>query len=120
MAGCCHGMEYEGALAVYYKNSLTNLPPEQGYFPVQPLEAVLDVFICIYLLYYSRKERKKFDVLFTYLLLYAIMRMFTECFRGDSIRGIYFGLSTSQWISAGIIFIYFTRMIWKKFKENNC
>ena len=46
--------------------------------------------------------------LFLYMLIYPVYRFILEFFRGDEIRGFWFGLSTSQWISiflfaAGII-----------------
>lgn len=103
LAGCCHGMEYDGVCAVYYKNSITGLDPNVGYFPVQPLEALLDVFIAVYLFFYARKPRKKFYVMANYLLLYGVMRFCTELLRGDAIRGSLGALSTSQWISVFLI-----------------
>lgn len=103
MAGCCHGMEYTGPLAIYYPHSVTGLSPEQGYFPVQGLEALLNVFVCLLLVWYERRKRRPMDMLFVYLGCYAVERFILELFRGDSIRGIYFGLSTSQWISVGLL-----------------
>lgn len=41
-----------------------------------------------------------------YLVLYAICRFVLEFLRGDSVRGIWFGLSISQWISLGILAWY--------------
>ena len=38
-----------------------------------------------------------------YLYIYAVSRFLLEFIRGDSIRGIWFGLSTSQWVSIGIL-----------------
>ena len=59
LAGCCHGMPYSGPLAVYYPNSVLQLPPDQGYFPVQPLEALLNLGICGILLVLAKKETGK-------------------------------------------------------------
>lgn len=120
MAGCCHGMEYTGFLSVYYTNSITGLSPEQGYFPVQGLEALLNVGVCLFLIWYERRKRRPMDLLFAYLGLYAVERFVLEYFRGDSIRGIYFGLSTSQWISVGLLavsavhFLFLRRRMAKK------
>lgn len=120
MAGCCHGMEYTGPLAIYYPNSVTGLSPEQGYFPVQGLEALLNVGVCLFLIWYERRRRRPMDLLFAYLGLYAVERFVLEYFRGDSIRGIYFGLSTSQWISVGLLavsavhFLFLCRRMAKK------
>ncbi len=116
MAGCCNGMEYQGPFAIYYSNSIANLPVEQGYFPIQVLEAILNIIISACLINYSKKERITYSLLFLYLLLYSIVRFSLEFLRGDLIRGIYYGLSTSQWISI-ILFatslIYFLLLIKK-------
>ena len=37
-----------------------------------------------------------------YLLLYAPVRFLLEFLRGDAVRGIWFGLSTSQWLSLAL------------------
>jgi len=115
LGGCCYGMEYSGFGAVYYENSLAGLPSDVGYFPVQPLESVLDLCIMVLLLVYTKKERPKGNVLFAYLLMYAIMRFVTEFFRGDAYRGVYWGISTSQWISIALAALFFLRVIFKKY-----
>lgn len=117
LAGCCYGMEYSGPLAVYYPHSLAGVSPDVGYFPVQLLEAFLDVLIFAVLWRYCKKERKKFDIISVYLALYSVMRFGTECLRGDAIRGVYFGLSTSQWISIGIIIVCVVRFVLLKNKK---
>lgn len=103
LAGCCYGIPYEGVGALHYRNSLFGLSPEQGYFPVQPLEAVLDVGICLYLLWYRRRQRRTWDLIFMELSLYALIRFCLEFLRGDSIRGGLWIFTTSQWISLAIM-----------------
>lgn len=105
MAGCCYGFEYDGPCAIYYANALTGLSPEQGYFPIQPMESLLNLVICVILLLYTKKQRRRYDVLFTYLGCYAVARFILEIFRGDAVRGIYFSISLSQWISIGMLAI---------------
>ena len=102
MAGCCHGMPYSGPFAVYYPHSVLGLPPEQGYFPVQPLEALLNLVICGILLLVQKRKQLGTELLFVYLSLYAVSRFALEFFRGDAARGIYFSVSLSQWISIGL------------------
>ena len=99
LAGCCRGMAYDGPLAIYYQSAVTGMPNDQGYFPVQFLEAVINIGICVILICIDKKERKPGVVLSSYIGLYAAARFLLEYFRGDSIRGIYEGLSTSQWIA---------------------
>ncbi len=117
LCGCCYGMEYNGIGAIYYKSSLLALPSDVGFFPVQPLEAILDVGIMIFLLSYTKKERPRGNVLFMYLLLYSVIRFITEIFRGDAHRGIYAGLSTSQWISIALLLICLIRLFITKAHE---
>lgn len=98
-AGCCSGVEYNGFSAVHYKQSLYGLNPDTGYFPVQLLEAFLDLIIMLILIKEAKKEFKKYTLLIKYLFVYSVMRFATEFLRGDSVRGHILCLSTSQWIS---------------------
>ena len=116
MAGCCYGMEYEGLCAVYYANSVAGLPPDQGCFPTQLLEALINCGICAYLMYFTKQKKKTYDLIFRYLGIYAVVRFLLEFTRGDSIRGIYFGLSSSQWISLGLLAVVNIRVVWNKKK----
>lgn len=111
LAGCCHGVTYDGFLAVHYTHSIAGLLPEQGYFPIQLVEAACNIGICVCLLFCERRKQRPFDLLFTYLGLYAIVRFFLEFFRGDGVRGIYFSLSVSQWISLGLLIACCVRAI---------
>ena len=105
MAGCCNGIKYNGILAVHYANSVNGISANQGYFPVQFIEAVLNILIAIFLIIYSKKKRPTYNTLFLYLSSYSVMRFLLEFLRGDQIRGIYFGFSLSQWISLILFFI---------------
>jgi len=114
MAGCCHGFEYSGPLAIYYPASVLGLSPEQGYFPVQPLETVVNIAICAFLLIFGRKQRPKGMVLFAYLGVYAVARFFLEMLRGDANRGVWYFLSTSQIISIVLLTISVVGILWAK------
>ncbi len=109
MAGCCYGIPYNGFGALHYPDAVSGVSPTQGYFPVQLLEAALDVGIFACLRRIERTRYRRFALLFTYLGMYGIVRFVTEFLRGDSIRGIYAGFSTSQWISlcTGIAYAIF-------------
>ena len=98
LAGCCHGFEYTGPLAV--KNLL--ISAEKTYFPIQVVEAVLNLGISMFLLWYIRKKRPAYHILCAYLFFYSILRFILEFFRGDLIRGSFLKLSTSQWISVAL------------------
>lgn len=103
MSGCCHGFEYDGLFALYYPNSVTGISPNQGYFPVQPLESLINIGICLILLYAEKKMKRSRQLLFLYLGLYSAARFFLEMLRGDTIRGIWSGFSTSQYISMALL-----------------
>lgn len=97
LAGCCYGAPYSGALAVTF--------PQVGVlepvFPVQLLEAVLNIGIFLSLVMINRKYPQAF-LLYVYMIEYSVVRFVLEYFRGDRIRGIAQELSTSQWISIGL------------------
>ncbi len=116
--GCCHGMKYDGPLAVHYSNSITGLSPDQGYFPVQPLEALLNVGIYFLLHQYQKRGKRPFHVMVLYVGLYATVRFGLEFLRGDTARGIYAGLSVSQWISV-ILAIFSIAYVWKTKKHRS-
>lgn len=109
MAGCCHGTEYDGPLAVHYSASVLDLPPEQGYFPVQLLEALINVGLCLWLFRFARKDRPSGQLLTAYLSAYSTLRFLLEYLRGDPERGSFLWLSVSQWIS---VLILTTCFVW--------
>ena len=111
LAGCCYGMKYSGPFAVYYPNSIAGAFPQQGYFPVQILEAMLNVIISLILTRIRNKTSRKFQLLAVYLMFYGFVRFLLELLRGDAIRGFYFGISTSQWISLGLFAVSLSYII---------
>lgn len=89
-AGCCFG---------------------KNYFPIQLLESFF-CFIIFFILNYKKNDsRYKEKMAISYLVLYAVIRFFLEFLRGDEVRGIWFGLSTSQYISSIIMVIVFIKII---------
>ena len=102
-AGCCYGMEYHGFGAITSHDSLL-APNDVPLFPMQVLEAICNFIIFIVLLVTYKKFLGTYKTVGLYLVLYSIVRFTLEFFRGDLIRGIYFSLSTSQWISI-VLFI---------------
>lgn len=105
MAGCCYGRVCDTVVSVIYTNPIGGAPVGVPVFPVQLLEAVLNLIIFAILLVYTRKKAKSFSSVFLYLLCYSIVRFTVEYFRADDIRGIFLGLSTSQWISIALFVI---------------
>jgi len=119
LAGCCWGCVYNGAFAVSYPNAITSVSKTLTYFPIQAVEAIMDIVIMSILFYIARKPRRKLDLLSAYVAMYAVMRFITECFRGDEVRGIYLMFSTSQWISISLLAIVTVRFIVLKLKKKS-
>lgn len=95
LAGCCYGdiCELPGALHFLHLER----------HPVQ----LYEVLGLVFLFFVHRKQILKGInlnyVLSTYLFGYGTLRFLNEFFRGDAIRGVYFGLSTSQWVSLTLL-----------------
>lgn len=101
LTGCCHGKVSETlGIAFAHSTSAENGIP---YFPIQLVCAAGNLVLFLVLLYYEQRHHGEGKTLDFYLTCYAIGRFFIEFFRGDTIRGILFGLSTSQWISILIL-----------------
>ena len=101
LGGCCFGQEC--SIGFTYKYS--PIPGANGIvrFPIQLVEAGFNLLLFFILDHLLKHNKAKGRLLCVYLLSYAPMRFIIEFFRGDTIRGIWFGLSTSQWISLLII-----------------
>lgn len=101
--GCCYGKEYHGFLAVRYV-----IEGKSVYvFPTWFVESAfcLTVFIAFFCI---TKPKPSGFYTSAYMILYSVFRFFIEFMRGDTIRGVWNGLSTSQFVSiiimaAGII-----------------
>lgn len=102
-AGCCYGMEYHGFGAITFHNSFF-APNNVPLFPMQIVESICNFLIFLIILVTYKRFLGTYKTVGLYLVLYSIVRFILEFFRGDLIRGIYFSLSTSQWISI-ILFI---------------
>lgn len=104
LGGCCYGIEYHGKFAVHFPENefvseLNNVPR----FPVQLLESGVNFILFIILMFYGRKTRKEGSILGIYLICYSLIRFSLEFLRGDVERGVFLGVSTSQWISLILI-----------------
>lgn len=107
--GCCYGIEYHGPLAIHYSDihivpGISDDIADFSRFPVQMLEAVLELIIFFVLLFLYIKTKDRYSLTCIYLLVYSVIRFFDEFLRGDVIRGKWGPFSTSQWISL-IIFV---------------
>ncbi len=103
VVGCCYGAPtHSHYFQVTYQNSVY-APNNVALVPVQLTEAVIEFILFIVLLILGIKLEKKSLILPIYLIAYPVCRFILEFFRGDEIRGIFAGLSTSQWISIMLV-----------------
>lgn len=98
LAGCCYGIEMQNAFSVVF-------PPESlapsgvELFPSQLVMSAFDFALFFFLEWFSKKKKFNGEVGAVYLMIYSIGRFVIEFFRGDLIRGVVNGLSTSQYIA---------------------
>ncbi len=106
-AGCCYGrpVDHPAWWAVIYPTEGEGLAPGgTPLFPTQLMESGAELAIFLILVYYSRKKKFDGQILLMYLILYSIIRIVLEFFRGDFVRGfIVGGVSTSQFVSIFLI-----------------
>ena len=95
MGGCCYGIKYDGPLHIVMSDNIAR-------FPVQLVETLL-LFMLAAFLIFKKTHSKNSSTIIYYLTIYPSMRFLLEFLRGDRIRGIFLGLSTSQWISLLIL-----------------
>ena len=100
-SGCCFGIKYTGILAVTYIGDLQEI---KVCFPVQLIESFFEFGIFILLIMWHRKN-KKINLLKAYLSLYAGLRFILEFARGDTVRGIFWDISFSQYVSLIIMIV---------------
>lgn len=109
-AGCCYGRPTTSWMGVHYKNPtdpilkfICDELPGIKFLPVQLFEVGFNLIIFVALLLVNRKPRKRGTKMLIYLFSYGTCRFINEFFRFDSSRGFLLRLSTSQWISLGLI-----------------
>lgn len=105
LSGCCYGK----ALSSNVRIGMFVF----GRIPVQLIEAFLELVIFVVIVLVDKKK-KEVNLLSVYLIMYACVRFTLEFLRGDEIRGIFLGISTSQWISLFIVIYYITKKVRKR------
>lgn len=94
MAGCCYGTQCNLAWAVRMHGHMLH--------PVQLYETFLLLLLAIPLWRFAIAQKATLSWL-TYLGGYGVIRIITEEYRGDIVRGFYGPFSTSQWVSIAMI-----------------
>lgn len=115
MAGCCYGVPYHGHGAVIFPENSYAIPGIE-LFPIQIVEAVLLFCIAALILFLRIKNNFHYTVEL-YFILYGITRFILEFYRYDAIRGVYFGFSTSQWISIVMLLVALGLLITSKIQK---
>lgn len=119
LAGCCYGKVCETPISVIYKNPIGGAPTGVPVFPIQLIESACNIVVFVILMLYVGRKLKKGSVIFLYMILYGIERFVLEYYRYDEIRGIFLGLSTSQWISIVLFVIGVVGMVIMIKKEHD-
>ncbi len=116
MSGCCYGVECR--VGITYEHSL--YPPSNGMqrIPVQAIEAVLNLLIFFLLMKISENEKARKHILSIYLASYSTIRFLLEFIRGDEIRGVYYGLSTSQYIALVTLLVIGCKITYTLIRRN--
>ncbi len=100
-AGCCYGVQCSGPLCITFNDVHSLAPRGVPLFPTQLTESAGEFLIFVLLLVLRRSKKFDGQIFWLYLVLYAVLRFTIEFFRGDAVRGVYFGgaISTSQIIA---------------------
>jgi phosphatidylglycerol:prolipoprotein diacylglycerol transferase len=119
MAGCCHGIPYDGFLSVVFTDPMCQADPlNTPLHPTQLYSVSLIYGIMAILLVVSRKKQFNGQIFLLYLILYSAGRMILEMFRGDLSRGYVIQdlLTNSQFISIMVIIVavYFYYKLYRK------
>ena len=101
LGGCCYGVESSFGVTIH-NNTINPSINGVNRFPIQLVESACNFLIFLLLLYFINKGILKYRLIYVYMLIYPVVRFTDEFFRGDTYRGIFFGLSTSQWISIAL------------------
>ena len=112
-AGCCYGGSCTGPFCITFSDPQSLAPLGMPLFPTQLMESGGEFLIFCVLMLLSRYKRFHGQIFGLYLLLYAVLRFILEFFRGDLVRGVYFGgaISTSQIIAIVIAVIALAGMV---------
>ena len=105
LAGCCFGIESDSFISVHIHHA--------DRIPVQLFEAFCLILLGLYL-WKLWRDNKKENIFFIYFISYSIIRFILEFLRDDQIRGVFQGLSTSQWISILIFSLALAHKFWAK------
>lgn len=115
-AGCCYGIPWEHGYT--YSYTMGSTPLGIPLLPIQLIEAgLLALLFAVQLIFYIKRPHAGRNTIL-YFIIYPILRFVLEFFRGDSERGKFLCLSTSQWVSLIILAVLFMLVVKKYGKKS--
>ena len=117
-SGCCYGKISTSIFAIQSPTIDSNTIDSR--IPVQLIEATLELilFVIFYKIYCDNSANGlKHHLLLHYLTVYCIIRFLLEFFRGDEIRGVYFGISFSQYVCIIVLVTIYTQKYYYKWRK---
>ena len=117
-AGCCHGIPWEGPLAVVFTDPACVAPLNTPLHPTQLYSVTLLLTILVTLVLVKRRQQFTGQLFMLYLMMYAVGRSIIEIYRGDESRGylVEEQVSNSQFIAFIFLVVagYIYYKLWKK------
>ena len=118
-AGCCHGRycDPQAWYGVTFPEGVGSLAPTGiTLYPTQLMESLAEMLIFLFLAWRSKKKAFDGQILLLYLIIYSVVRIVLEMFRGDVERKfvIQDWFSTSQAIGLGFIILVTVYLFFRK------
>ena len=118
-AGCCFGAETTSSFSILYTTYIDDEIVTASRIPIQLVEVGFNVAIAFCLIKLLNYPQFRGRLLFVYLGAYAVVRSTLEFFRADMERGLWAGISFSQFVSIVVLTgLAATYIILKKSQKN--
>lgn len=111
LGGCCYGVPIPWGVT-FPAGSLA--PAGVPLFPSQLAEAAGQAVLFFLLLRLRDRVQKPTNLVWLYIAPYSLLRFVLEFGRGDTARGFWWLLSTSQWLSLGLLLLSCCLLIFQK------
>lgn len=123
LGGCCYGAPWSGPWAVVSVSPHAHPDLSTPRHPVQLYESAGLLVIAFALALWPLDRVGHGTRGFVYLASYGVLRVATEAFRGDGVRGVWLGISTSQYAgvlaaSIGVVGLLLTSRLAQRAQEN--
>ena len=88
--------------------------------PTQIYEMLAGLFVFAVVMYLRKVRKFSGEVFVGWVLGYGVLRSIIEIYRDDDDRGVYFGISTSQWIgiTSSILAIVLLVKLYQKYRQD--